>query len=636
MRLNIHRVAFAALLVCGVAACDQPGTEPESLALQDAGAGSRTGVPGQVVTASVTVRAPDGTAVEGVAVQWAVAAGGGSVAAARTHSDVQGQATVAWTLGPQVGEQALQATVAGAAAPLRLAAQVAARPRAVVFAADTVRFMGEGHVVHVPPYLRPGTAPGDTVTWATQHGRIQRVAEGPYAFRAVSQGEDRLIAHFHGDADTVAVLVESPPALVLDVEEGSLAEGLARGESRALNVLVRQASGVVVSGMPVNEGAVWTSSAPGVATVSTTGVVTGHAEGEALIRMEWRGLSDTARVRVHPLVSLGALTPLWSGIVVSAGPVQVDADGTVYFARSGQTGPGGRTPTLAAVSPTGGERWSRQPAGSTAVLPGGGLVVTEGAQVLSLRSDGSERWRLSPCAGTCSLSPAAGTDGTVYLAGDGQLRAVRADGSPAWSVAVPGAATAVVSGTGVVYVTGATSVTGVSSAGARLWETTVGWHAESKVVDAAGTLYLSSLASRNVNEAGRLAAVAPDGTLRWMVQGAWGVLSPGPVGTVLVTDHESVSARGAQDGALRWRTELPRLELRPVAAQTGPDGRVYVPTCYVNVLDGASGAWLGRNEHYFCANRGSAIRDGRLVLLGFGGAASYTLPAGAALHRPRR
>ncbi len=55
-----------------------------------------------------------GNPVGGAAVDWAVAAGGGSVSSSRTSTGSDGSATVVWTLGAGIGVQKLTARVDGA------------------------------------------------------------------------------------------------------------------------------------------------------------------------------------------------------------------------------------------------------------------------------------------------------------------------------------------------------------------------------------------------------------------------------------------------------------------------------------------------------------------------------------------
>jgi hypothetical protein len=66
------------------------------------------------VPPSVIVRDALGVGVAGVAVNFAVGAGGGTVAGGNTTSDISGIATVgSWTLGPSAGANTLTATVTG-------------------------------------------------------------------------------------------------------------------------------------------------------------------------------------------------------------------------------------------------------------------------------------------------------------------------------------------------------------------------------------------------------------------------------------------------------------------------------------------------------------------------------------------
>jgi hypothetical protein len=69
------------------------------------------------------------------------------------------------------------------------------------------------------------------------------------------------------------------------------------GEQTAVTATVRDASGAVLTGQTVT----WTSSAPNVATVSSTGTITGAAAGDATVSATVNGKSDTRKVQVIPL-----------------------------------------------------------------------------------------------------------------------------------------------------------------------------------------------------------------------------------------------------------------------------------------------------------------------------------------------
>jgi hypothetical protein len=70
---------------------------------------------GSALPASLVVRVVDGSGnpVAAATVTWRVVSGGGSVVPASGPTDASGQASAAWTLGSAVGEQTLEASVAG-------------------------------------------------------------------------------------------------------------------------------------------------------------------------------------------------------------------------------------------------------------------------------------------------------------------------------------------------------------------------------------------------------------------------------------------------------------------------------------------------------------------------------------------
>ena len=72
-------------------------------------------VVGSALPAPFVVRVTDaqGNAVSGVAVTWAVTAGGGTLSATSTQTDSQGQASVTLTLGPTVGTNTVTASSTG-------------------------------------------------------------------------------------------------------------------------------------------------------------------------------------------------------------------------------------------------------------------------------------------------------------------------------------------------------------------------------------------------------------------------------------------------------------------------------------------------------------------------------------------
>lgn len=71
----------------------------------------QTGLAGQDLAQPVAVklRTQDGTPLSGETIEWVVTSGGGTVSSTTTTTDGSGVASVAWTLGQQLGEQTLEA-----------------------------------------------------------------------------------------------------------------------------------------------------------------------------------------------------------------------------------------------------------------------------------------------------------------------------------------------------------------------------------------------------------------------------------------------------------------------------------------------------------------------------------------------
>jgi protocatechuate 3,4-dioxygenase beta subunit len=93
-------------------------TEADAPAALVAVAGGGEGPVGGVLADSLAVRVTDqhGNLVQGAAVDWSVAAGGGAVSPARSATDAQGIARAQWTLGPGVsGTQTARAVLASLA-----------------------------------------------------------------------------------------------------------------------------------------------------------------------------------------------------------------------------------------------------------------------------------------------------------------------------------------------------------------------------------------------------------------------------------------------------------------------------------------------------------------------------------------
>ncbi len=138
-------LALAALAVIGASACSDNDNTTTALTATtitaNAATNAQTGVVGTALAQPVAVIVADqnGAALANATVNWAVTAGGGSVASATSVTDANGNATVVWTLGTTVGTDSLMASIAGGADAILTATATAAAASAVhVTSADTL------------------------------------------------------------------------------------------------------------------------------------------------------------------------------------------------------------------------------------------------------------------------------------------------------------------------------------------------------------------------------------------------------------------------------------------------------------------------------------------------------------------
>lgn len=106
-------LGIAALGACGGsdAIVTPPPAPMISIASGDKQSGNvRTSLPDPL---TIVVKNADGAVMAGVTIDWAMAAGGGTLSASSGTTDAQGRASATWTLGNAAGTQSVAATVTG-------------------------------------------------------------------------------------------------------------------------------------------------------------------------------------------------------------------------------------------------------------------------------------------------------------------------------------------------------------------------------------------------------------------------------------------------------------------------------------------------------------------------------------------
>ena len=134
---------------------------------------------------------------------------------------------------------------------------------------------------------------GQTVTWTTSSASVATVnANG--VVTGASAGSATITATSSGKSGTAAVTVTASPPVVTTVTVSPSAASVAVGATVGLSATVKDAQGNPMTGQAVS----WSTSNNGIATVNSTGTVTGVSAGTATITATSSGKSGTSSVTV--------------------------------------------------------------------------------------------------------------------------------------------------------------------------------------------------------------------------------------------------------------------------------------------------------------------------------------------------
>jgi uncharacterized protein YjdB len=276
---------------------------------------------------------------------------------------------------------------------------------------------------------------GRVVSWTTSASGVATV-NGSGLVNGVGVGTATITATSEGKSGTASVSVAAAPVASVSVTPSSASVGV--GQSVQLTATPRDASGNPLLGRAVS----WSSSAPTVATVSGSGLVSGAAVGAATIMATSEGQSGTASVTVSVPVASVTVTPaspsVAAGTTVQLTATLRDTDGNALS---------GRPVT-----------WSSNAAG-VATVSASGLVTGVGAGTATITATsegktGTSTITVTPApVASVTVSPATAN---VSVGGTVQLTATPRDagGNPlsgrvvTWSTSQ--AAVATVSGAGLV------------------------------------------------------------------------------------------------------------------------------------------------------------------------------------------
>src|SRR5437016_2111344 len=308
--------------------------------------------------ASVTVTLAVVSLLVGAAVQLTAttADSAGNVLSGRSISWSTSNATVASVSSSGLvtsvaqGSASITATSEGKSTAVPVTVTTVPVASLQVSPASANMFVGQTLSLTATPKDAAGnTLTGRPVTWASSSPSVATVSNtGQVA--GVTQGSATITATSESKTATATINVAIVPVASVQVAPASASIGV--GQTVQLAATPKDSAGSALTGRAVT----WTSSAPTVASVSASGLVTGGAVGTATITAMSEGRTGSATVTV-------ALIPV-ATVVVSPAPATLSVGGTVQLTvtlkdASGTTLTGrtvawtSSTPTVATVSPSG-------------------------------------------------------------------------------------------------------------------------------------------------------------------------------------------------------------------------------------------------------------------------------------------
>jgi uncharacterized protein YjdB len=167
---------------------------------------------------------------------------------------------------------------------------------------------------------------GRTISYSTENSSIVTV-QASGVITGVGAGTTNVRATSEGKSATLGITVATTTAVVPVASVTLTASGtsLAIGQTMPVQVTLKDGHGTVLTGRTIT----WSSSAPTVATVSASGVVTGVAGGSAMISASSEGIIGSLAFTVNAPGGVNTVTVTLSSLTLSVGQTtQATATGT--------------------------------------------------------------------------------------------------------------------------------------------------------------------------------------------------------------------------------------------------------------------------------------------------------------------
>ena len=181
---------------------------------------------------------------------------------------------------------------------------------------------------------------GKPVTWASSDTNIAVVStSGIVTARKVGSVSITGTSGSAAGTSHITVVAALPPSISSIAVSPSPAFVVIHG-TQQLTAVVRDANGAVIPGLTV----IWQSNNPNVATVSTTGLVTGVANGACVISASIGGYLGTTNLTVQTVITLGP-----SSVVVSPSTATLGIGRTQQFTATATDSTGNTFPNATAT-----------------------------------------------------------------------------------------------------------------------------------------------------------------------------------------------------------------------------------------------------------------------------------------------
>src|SRR5437879_96521 len=325
-RHPLRVIAFAALTVAAaVGACERATTPigpPAAVASVDVTPATATAQAGQSVQLSATPKDVNGLPLSGRTVTWA--SSNTSVAtvsnAGLASAVTAGSTTITATSEGTSGTSSITVT------NIPVTSVDVAPPTATVQTGLTVQLTATPRDVN-------GTAlSGRAVSWSSSNTSVATV-NGSGLVTAVTPGAATITATSEGKTGTSSITVTNVPVASLDVTPATAT--VQAGQTVQLTATPRDANGATLSGRTVT----WSSSNTSVATVTSSGLVSGVAPGSATITATSEGKSGTSSISVTnvPVATVEVTPPsvsVQAGQTVQLTATPRDAGGTALSGRT--------------------------------------------------------------------------------------------------------------------------------------------------------------------------------------------------------------------------------------------------------------------------------------------------------------